>query len=211
MADELIDIFDEDMNLLGTAMKSQAHREGLWHKTFHCWLAQKNEDGKIMLWLQLRNDEKDIFPNKLDISAAGHIRAGEEVKDGYREIKEELGLKLNKDDVVKLFTSKEIYEAGNIKNREFQMVYMAVVDGSPYKAVLQPEEVAGLYEVDIDEFIDLLNGKLKSIEAKGVKRNGDSTYTLEYRKVCKDDVAPHSSDYYKKALDMIKRYVSNQK
>jgi len=121
-----------------------------------------------------------------------------------------LGLNLNKDDVIKLFTSKEIYEFGNIKNQEFQMVYMAVVDGSPYKAVLQPEEVAGLYEGDIDEFIDLMNDKLKSIEAKGVKRNGDSTYTVEYRKVYKDDVAPHSSDYYKKALSMIKRYVSNQ-
>ena len=36
MADELIDIFDENMNLLGTALKSQAHRERLWHKTFHC-------------------------------------------------------------------------------------------------------------------------------------------------------------------------------
>ena len=209
MADELIDIFDENMNLLGTAMKSQAHREGLWHKTFHCWLAQKNEDGKTMLWLQLRGDDKDIFPGKLDISAAGHIRAGEEVKDGYREIKEELGLNLAKDDVVKLFTSKEIYEAGNIKNQEFQMVYMAVVDGSPYKAIINPEEVAGLYEVDIDDFIDLVNGKLKDIEAKGIKRNGDSTYTLEYRKVYKDDVAPHSSDYYKKALDMIKRYVNH--
>jgi len=210
MADELIDIFDEDMNLLGTAMKSQAHREGLWHKTFHCWLAQKAHNGKTMLWLQLRSYDKDIFPNKLDISAAGHIKAGEEVKDGYREIEEELGIKLKKDDIVKLFTAKEIYEAGNIKNREFQMVYMAIIDGSPYKAVLQPEEVAGLYEVDIDEFIDLMNGKLKSIEAKGVKRNSDSTYTLEYRKVSKDDVAPHSSDYYNKALSMIKRYVEKQ-
>ena len=210
MADELIDIFDEDMNLLGTAMKSQAHREGLWHKTFHCWLAQKNEAGKTMLWLQLRGDDKDIFPGKLDISAAGHIKAGEEVKDGYREVREELGLKLDKEDIIKLFTSKEIYESGSIKNREFQMVYMAVVEGSPYKAVLQPEEVAGLYEVDIDEFTDLMNDKIKSIEAKGVKRNGDSTYTLEYRKVFKDDVAPHSKGYYHKALEMIKRYIENK-
>lgn len=48
MADELIDIFDENMNLLGTALKSQAHREGLWHKTFHCWLARKNDEGRVM-------------------------------------------------------------------------------------------------------------------------------------------------------------------
>ena len=208
MADELIDIFDEDMNLLGTAMKSQAHREGLWHKTFHCWLVQKAPDGKIMLWLQLRSHDKDIFPNKFDISAAGHIKAGEEVKDGYRELKDELGLKLAKDDIVKLFTAKEIYEAGNVKNREFQMVYVAMIDGSPYKAVINPDEVAGLYEVNIDEFIDLMNGKLKNIEAKGIKRNNDSTYTLEYRRMTKDDVAPH--DYYGKALDMIKRYAENQ-
>lgn len=211
MADELVDIFDENMNFLGTALKSQAHREGLWHKTFHCWLAQKTPAGKTRLWLQLRNPDKDIFPDKLDISAAGHIRAGEEVKDGYREISEELGLKLNKDEIVKLFTSKEIYEADSINNREFQMVYMAMVSGSPYKAVLQPEEVAGLYEVDIDEFSALMSDKVPSIEAQGIKRNPDSSYTLEFRKVVKSDVAPHSKDYYNKALDMIKRFVNNTK
>ncbi|MBO7556287.1 MAG: NUDIX domain-containing protein [Alphaproteobacteria bacterium] len=209
MADDLIDIFDEDMNLLGTALKSQAHREGLWHKTFHCWLAQKAPDGRVMLWLQLRDNTKDIFPNKLDISAAGHIKAGEEVKDAYREIEEELGIKLNKDDIVKLFTDKEIYQEGSINNREFQMVYMAVVSGSPYKANLQPKEVAGLYSVDIDEFADLLDGKLESIEAKGVIRNPDSSYTMEFCSITKDDVAPHSRDYYNKALNMIKRFVKN--
>ncbi|MBR1648300.1 MAG: NUDIX domain-containing protein [Alphaproteobacteria bacterium] len=209
MSDELIDIFDENMNFLGTAMKSQAHREGLWHKTFHCWLAQKDVNGKILLWLQLRNFDKDIFPGKLDISAAGHIRAGEEVKDAYREISEELGLKLNKDDIIKLFTSKEIYEAESVNNREFQMVYMAMVEGSPYKAVLQPEEVAGLYEVDIDEFCNLINERTDQIEAKGIKRNPDSSYTLEFRNVTKADVAPHAKEYYNKALEMIKRFVTN--
>ena len=89
------------------------------------------------------------------------------------------------------------------------MVYMAMVSGSPYKAVLQPEEVAGLYEVDIDEFAALMSDKVPSIEAKGIKRNPDSSYTLEFRDVVKSDVAPHSKDYYNKALDMIKRFVSN--
>lgn len=92
MADELIDIFDENMNLLGTALKSQAHREGLWHKTFHCWLARKNDEGRVMVWLQLRNKDKSIYPDMLDVSAAGHVKSGEEVKDGYREVTEELGL-----------------------------------------------------------------------------------------------------------------------
>ena len=38
MADELIDIYDSEMNLLGVALKSQAHQEGLWHKAGHCWI-----------------------------------------------------------------------------------------------------------------------------------------------------------------------------
>lgn len=38
MAEELIDIYDEKMNLLGTATREQAHREGLWHTSFHCWI-----------------------------------------------------------------------------------------------------------------------------------------------------------------------------
>ena len=36
MADEMIDIYDSEMNMLGIALKSQAHKEGLWHKVFHC-------------------------------------------------------------------------------------------------------------------------------------------------------------------------------
>ena len=51
--------------------------------------------------------------------------------------------------------------------------------------------------------------KVQSIEARGIKRNPDSSYTLEFRNISKSDVAAHSKDYYNKALDMIKRFVNN--
>ena len=95
MADEMIDIYDSEMNLLGVAMKSQAHKEGLWHKAFHCWII--SEDGNI--WLQLRGADKQLYPNLLDISCAGHIQVGESVKlGGLRELEEELGLQLKEND-----------------------------------------------------------------------------------------------------------------
>ncbi len=205
MADELIDIFDENMNLLGTAMKSQAHREGLWHKTFHCWLARKNDEGKIMVWLQLRNKDKSI----LDVSPAGHVRSGEEVKDGYREVTEELGLCLQKDDLIKMFTTKEIYQQGDVYNREFEVLYMAVVDNLLAKVRLQPEEVAGLYEVELEDFVGLINGDCKSIGAYGVRRNNDNSYTWEGITVTMDRIAGHSKDYYLKSMEMLQRYMNN--
>ena len=94
MADEIIDIYDCNMNHLGTAPRSQAHKEGLWHKAFHCWIVKRASDGNHRVLLQLRSKNKDSHPSLLDISAAGHLQAGETPKDGIREIEEELGLSL---------------------------------------------------------------------------------------------------------------------
>ena len=41
MTEELIDIYDENMHPLGTAPIMQAHQEGLWHKSFHCWIVKR--------------------------------------------------------------------------------------------------------------------------------------------------------------------------
>lgn len=203
--DELIDIYDENMNQLGTAMKSQAHQEGLWHKAFHCWLV-KEVNGKIFVWMQLRNEDKDIHPNMLDTSAAGHVKAGEEVKDGYREIKEELGIDINKDDLIKMFTCKEIYQKGRVNNQEFHSIYLGIIDKKIEDARLQPEEVAGLYEIEVDDLINLMKHKVSFIPAVGIKRNNDNTYSKESRSVRFEDIAPHGEAYYLKVMEMIKRH-----
>lgn len=151
MADELIDIYDSEMNLLGVAMKSQAHKEGLWHKAFHCWII--SEDGNI--WLQLRGADKDLYPNLLDISCAGHIQVGETPKaGGLRELEEELGLHLKESDLIKMFTHKIIIDTP-IHNREFNPTYLLKTQAKLADLKLQPEEVDGVYEADIQDLIDL--------------------------------------------------------
>jgi len=90
--DELIDIYDESNEPLGfRKMKSEAHREGLWHRASHVWIYNKR--GEILL--QLRAKSKELNPLKWDISAAGHISLGEEpIAAALRETKEELGLSI---------------------------------------------------------------------------------------------------------------------
>lgn len=93
MENELLKVFDSEGTLKGTASRAEVHKRGLWHETFHCWFLSK-EDGRIFIHFQLRGPDKKNFANMLDITAAGHLSSDESVKDGVREIKEELGISL---------------------------------------------------------------------------------------------------------------------
>lgn len=139
MLDELIDICDKSNNLTNVQkMKSEAHRNGLWHRAAHVWIY--NSKGEILL--QLRAKERSLYPNMWDTSAAGHVGAGEDpVTSALREIKEEIGLKVKQEDLyfLKIRKVKAIYK--NIKNNEFDYVYFLKFNGDIKKLKLQNEEV----------------------------------------------------------------------
>lgn len=91
------DIFDENNKAIGERKeKNKAHEDGNFHRTAHVWIINdKNE-----LLLQKRSETKKSHPNCWDISGAGHIRARESVIDGaIRELKEELGVKVQEKDL----------------------------------------------------------------------------------------------------------------
>src|SRR5690242_19450425 len=98
---EYVDIFDTAMNYLGSASLDEVHAQGLWHQTFHCWLIKREEETYSLLF-QRRGPLKKVHPNKLDITAAGHLMAGEAVEAGVRELNEELGLEKTYADLVPL-------------------------------------------------------------------------------------------------------------
>lgn len=62
MTSELLDIYDDEDNPLGTASRQDAHAKGYWHHTFHCWLARDTSTGRRLLFQQ-RQDTKDTFPD----------------------------------------------------------------------------------------------------------------------------------------------------
>ncbi|HLC47251.1 MAG TPA: NUDIX domain-containing protein [Candidatus Nanoarchaeia archaeon] len=139
MADELIDICDESNNLTGVKkMKSEAHKEGLWHRTAHIWIY--NPKGEILL--QLRAKDKELYPDMWDISAAGHIAAGEDASTaGVREIQEEIGLEVNPEDLqfFRIRKVRTVYK--KIRNNEFYNIFFLRFDGDIRTLRLQDEEV----------------------------------------------------------------------
>ena len=115
---EIIAVFNENMEQIGTAPRQQAHDQGLWHHTFHCWIVRKEGDRKFLLF-QRRGENKKAFPNVLDITAAGHIMADESVEDGIRELEEELGLSVDHSQLLDLGIRCEVVKLPNMINREF--------------------------------------------------------------------------------------------
>lgn len=155
--DEILDIVDADGNLTGkTALKSEAHKNGLYHNTIHLWLYTGNK--KILL--QQRSHKKAIYPLLWDVSVAGHIDAGETyTQAAVRETEEEIGLKLKENDLTKIGTHlhKSIYNNGQIKDFEFHQIYIAKLSVNLDELMPQKDEVEAIKLVSYQEFVDLLD------------------------------------------------------
>ncbi|MCK5107659.1 MAG: NUDIX domain-containing protein [Nanoarchaeota archaeon] len=146
--DELIDIVDENDNIIGQAMKSEAHAKGLWHRAVSIYVC----NSKSQILLQLRAKSMDLFPNVWEISASGHITADEEpITGAKRELKEEIGI--NAEDLIFIDKIKISQGQGPIKNNELAFIYLFKCDWEEDKFKIQKEEVQCVKWFDIDFFI----------------------------------------------------------
>lgn len=210
MTEELIDIYDENMNPLGTATKQQAHREGLWHTAFRCWIIRRSPENKCHVWLQLRSKNKQLYPNLLATSAAGHLRHGEKNRDGIREIEEELGLKVAPEKLVKLFTGKKSIRSKDMIDNEFNPTYLCEVDTDFSQLRLQENEVDGIFEFDLEDLQNLFNHKVDKIYSSGIVRNDENTQEYKAGYFWLSDFVPHDDSYYRKVFSTIQRYCNGR-
>ena len=119
---ELFDVYDEALNHIGVKARADVHRDGDWHQVFHCWVIGRDVDGDAFVILQKRAPKAD-YPGKIDISAAGHLEAGETVRDGVREIEEELGLQVQFEDLIPLGKRLGIMKDGDLTTARFVMCF----------------------------------------------------------------------------------------
>lgn len=154
--EELIDILDKDGLPLGQAFpKSEVHAKGYYHNTAHIWFY--TEDGKILL--QQRSLNKLICPGLWDVSVAGHVDAGESVKQAaVRETWEEIGLEIEESELteVGVFDCFQSYESG-IRDNEFHNTFIARLSTNLEDLKFSKEEVENLKLVTLNDFEDLLN------------------------------------------------------
>lgn len=202
---ELLDIYDDNMARIGTKARAAVHRDGDWHRVFHCWVIHRDAAGEDWLLMQKRAADKDTFPGYLDISAAGHYAAGETERDGLRELQEELGLYVDYSDLISLGrrVSTLIYE--DLIDRQFADVYFYICAQVLAAYNYQHSEIAGLVLLPIPDALELCAGKLEQVQAPAVGLGGDVVT------VTRDDFIPVPDQYVYKILVLAQRCLNGEK
>ena len=149
--EEYIDIVTSEGKPTGkSALKSEIHSLGHYHHTIHVWLYTSN--GEILL--SQRSANKVICPLLWDVSAAGHIDAGESMLNAaLREVREEIGLTMKAQDLEKIgvFDCFQSYDNGIVDN-EFHNTYISELKVDISNLTLQKEEVEAVKLVTLKEF-----------------------------------------------------------
>jgi isopentenyldiphosphate isomerase len=158
MADELVDIVNDDLKVVKTCWKSEAHKNGWLHPTVHIWFY--TDKGEILI--QKRAKDKSSFPDLWDVSVAGHIGAGEAAIDSaIREIKEEIGISVANKELSNIGVFKENFKhREGYTDNEIHQIYLCKLVDDIQTLRIQIEELSEIRLISIDTFesaIDKVN------------------------------------------------------
>lgn len=143
--EELLDLVDENDDVVGKTTKSEAHAKGLIHRIAVVYVF--DNDGKLLV--QLR--KKD---GKLDHSAAGHLKAGEDYLTGaIRELREELGIKRTDFEHLGNMLSDECVDPDG-PNKVIHHFSLFETDLGRDTIVPSPEEVAEMTPMTLEEIAE---------------------------------------------------------
>lgn len=141
---EPFDLVDPDGRPLGTSKpRAEVHRDGDWHRSIHLWVVLEG-DGEPAVLLQRRGLGKDLHPGLVDVSVAGHLRAGEEPRDALREAEEEVGLVVRPDECAALGLRRVVHTGDGVLDREIQHIFLVRTRVGFDALRPAPDEVAGL-------------------------------------------------------------------
>ena len=156
---ELFDILNPDGSKSGLVReRGVAHREGSLHAASHIWVARRSAPGRFELLLQKRSSRKDSYPGCFDISAAGHVSSGEEyLGTALRELKEELGIRAEKDQLLfagmQRSSFRDIFYGRPFHNEELSAVYLYLEPVDASALSLQESEVESVRWMDLCDCI----------------------------------------------------------
>lgn len=188
--------------------RDRAHATGTWHGSFHCLITYPRKGRPVVLF-QRRSLEKKIAPGAYDVSVGGHYSAGEGPElAGPREISEELGLNVSFASLLPL--GKRIFVhcfTQSVQEYEFQDVFLLPLDRPPTDLALQPGEVDGALEMDVEDGLRLFSRSISALDCAVLEPDGTRKRAL----VREVDFVPCLDRYYLKLLQIVARHARGER
>jgi isopentenyldiphosphate isomerase len=207
LADELFDVCDDTGRLLGHARpRALVHRDGDWHRSFHCWVVHGGPPSDPWLLLQRRSATKDTWPGLWDVSVTGHYSAGEGIEGGLREIREELGLDVALDDLIQVgWRREEVHHENGLIDREIQDI--AFLERELDLRTLRPEpsEVTGVVSIPAMLLEQLSSDRVLEVPTHGVRVEPDGTLSRHTFLLNLASLIPRNAGYYQRAARFAQR------
>ncbi len=203
MPDELLEVVTATGRPIEELPRAAVHAQGHWHQVFHCLIVRSSAPARIVL--QRRSATKSKFPNCLDLSATGHLHAGESPRDGVRELREELGIDPGEHALRYVGRRLLADDGGEGLNRELVHVYFLKDDRPLIEFDPHAPEVSGLVEVGAGDLLELLGGRLNEISATEWHTGATE---LDHTTITATDLVPAIDGYWTVLAVMAERYVS---
>ena len=157
--------YDEHMKEIGVYPRSVVHYRQMWHRVAQCWIVGLGM-GKPRVFLQRRSFEKLTHPGRYDVTAGGHVAAGETPMTAMiREIREETGLILKPEHLHPLGEYREV--AGH--DHEMVSLYVHFDVDPPFRP---GPEVIYMVSADLEDFRKLSEGRVEAISVTPAIRTG---------------------------------------
>ena len=162
--EEKFDVLNELGEFTGKiATRDECHKKGLWHRAVYAFII----DNKGNILLQKRSNNKKLWPNMWDVTVGGHVNAGEFGRQALiREVKEELGIVINDDDIKYLIGSTSINEQGDIINKHYNECYLITKNINISDVKIQKEEVSEVCYFSKDELLKRISNNYEGLTEK---------------------------------------------
>jgi len=154
MADELLDIVDDNDQVIGQALRSEAHKNKLLHREVNVWFVTPQKE----IIFQKRSLLKENYPGLLTVTAGGHVSSGEDYQAAIiKEIFEETGFKVYASDLIFLGFKKfqSFDEITNSYNNSIRAFYGYIYNGEIEALKVEQDAGSGFEKMPLRNILNL--------------------------------------------------------
>jgi isopentenyldiphosphate isomerase len=196
--DEWFDVVDCSGNPTGEVKRrSDVHRDGDWHRAFHCWVVMRSHDAQPAIVFQRRSHAKDTYPGRLDVAVGGHYRAGEGFDEVVREIDEELGISPPVDSLVSIGRRWAEGITESWIDREIEDVYVYALSAPVATLLPSAEEITALDVITVRAIDSLFHDDEPVVMSRRFLVGPDNVLGDEsIAEVTREDFVPVRDNYW---------------